>query len=170
MGHRASAWSQKTSHNGKGKNSTHQAEEDDQERHVQFEEETDMGTFVVCALEGCRGEKERCEHERDEQKSRLVLASGWTLEIMMKPCEEIMANLKGSAMQRNGTHERSGSSSSGQRDGCSQTDATRMTGSRESGEVQNIVMHECRPRQRARRVQCTTRVVPCGGVDLCSRQ
>ena len=54
-GHSVSERSEKTAYlRGKGKNSTHQAEDDDQERHVQTEEEIDMGTLVG----RCRGEQE----------------------------------------------------------------------------------------------------------------
>ena len=153
MGQGASARSKKTAHlRGKGKNTNHQVDEDDQERHVQFEEETGVGTFDVCASEDVE------ENKNDAHGSAMS-----KLTMMPAPMfdpgdrEERVAKLGESAKQHSETHEPSGSSSSGQREGCSRTDATLMMGSREK-EVQSNVMHVCRPRHRAGRVRCTTSV------------
>ena len=98
---------------GNSKN-TDQVEDDDQEQHVRFEEETGMGTFDVCALEDVEeNEDYACEHHHDGGSVRV------DPEIMMMQCEGIMAKLKKSTKQRNETHEHSGSSRSGQRDGGS---------------------------------------------------
>ena len=63
-----------------GENNKNQVEEDDQERHDQPEEETDMGTFDVCALEDVE------ESRNDASKSTMskitaTPATGLTPEI-----------------------------------------------------------------------------------------
>ena len=133
MGHQARECSKKTAYfRRKDKNNIHQAEEGDQERHGQLEEETDMGTLSVCALEDV-GESKNDASKSTVTKITTVPASGLTSAIMMTQCEEITANLKESDKQRNEAHEQSASSSSGQSDGCSQTSATFLTSPRESG-------------------------------------
>ena len=111
-------------------------EEDNQERHDQSEQETDMGTFDVCALEDVEGSRNDTSKSTTNTVTTLP-ASGLTPAIMMKHCEEIMTNLKASASQRSEAHEQSGSSSSGH---------------------QSNVVHVCTRWQRARRGPYATRV------------
>ena len=63
-------------------------------------------------------------------KITTVPASVLTPAVMMKQCEEVMANMKESDKQRDEAHEQSGSPSSEQRDGCSQTVVTLTTSPR----------------------------------------
>ena len=88
--------------------------------------------FDVCALEDVE-ENKNDANTNTLNNITIVPASGSTKEIMMKQCEEIMTKLKEPVKQRNEKPEQSGSSSSGERDGCSQTQATLMTGSRKAG-------------------------------------
>ena len=126
-----------------------------------------MGIFDVFALEDVE-EGRNDAIKNTMSKIRAVPVTGLTPAIIMKQCEEIMAKLKVSAMQRTEAHEQCGSSGSGQRDGCSRTDATLMTGSRAAGGP------------RATWCMCAHRgngfssgqewMVLCGGIDLVSHR
>ena len=72
----------------------------------------------MCALEDVE-ESRNDASQSTTSKIRKTPATGLTPAIMLKQCEEIMANLKESAKQRSEVHEQSGPSSSEQRNGGS---------------------------------------------------
>ena len=72
-------------------------------RHEQPEEETDIRTCDMCAVEDV--EESKGHASKSATKIRKMPATGLTPAIMLKQCEEIMANLKESTKQRNEAHE-----------------------------------------------------------------
>ena len=97
----ANATRRRLTFRSKGKNNIHQVEEDS-----------------TCALEDVEEGKNDASKSTTSKITKTPV-TGLTPAIMLKQCEEIMANLKESAKQRNEVHEQRGSSSSEQREGGS---------------------------------------------------